>query len=328
MAVTKADLERCIELVRSSTPDPRVGLYGPSSMSWRVGRESGLFLSGGATTLLQLAHPFVAQGVADHSATREDTFGRFLRTFENVYAMIFGTLDRAITSARRVHTIHERVTGTLKEAAGPRAAGSRYEANDERALFWVQATLIKNAVATFDLVVDKLSTSDKEQYFAESKQFGRLFGLEGSSRPATWADFEAYYEGMLSSGELFVTQAAREMAEFLITPPHPALGPAWRWYVLITTGLLPPSLRDAYGLSFGSLERATFDASIAALRRTYLHLPGRLRHVPAYLHAEERISAAPAKPRQTRSSQGDRDPRHPLLKLFLRLRRASLERTR
>ena len=41
------------------------------------------------------------KAVEQHSATRTDPAGRFLRTFENVYPMIFGDLESALRSARR-----------------------------------------------------------------------------------------------------------------------------------------------------------------------------------------------------------------------------------
>jgi len=324
MTVTKNDLELALELARRSATDPRVGLFGPSSMSWRIGREGIAFLAGGAAALLQLAHPFVAQGVADHSATREDTFGRFLRTFENVYAMLFGSIDRALGSARRVHAIHESVTGVLHESVGPWAAGSRYEANDEGALLWVHATLIVNAIIAYDMIVAPLTPADKDAYYQESKRFALLFGLGEDKLPADWPAFEAYYEGMLASGAIAITRPAREMAEFLLTPPHPAIGPVWRWYTMATSAILPAKVRRDYGLKFGSLDEATFDASIAALRRAYPLLPHRLRHVPQFLEAERRLSGG-ASDARTHDPEGEaRAKRHPMLNLLLRLRRASL----
>lgn len=324
MTVTRSDLERCIERVKGSVTDPRAGLYGPGTMSWHIGREGVVFLAGGAASLLQLAHPFVAYGVDEHSATREDTFGRFLRTFENVYAMIFGPLDRAIAASRRVHTVHERVTGVIGEAAGPWSAGSRYEANDEGALFWVQATLIMNAIRSYELVVAPLSLAEKDAYLRESRRFALLFGLDESHVPPDFTAFERYYEDMISSGTIVVTRPAREMARFLLTPPHPALGPVWKWFTVMTAALLPEPVRKGFSLPHGPIEAKAVRASIAALRRTYPHLPEHVRHVPAYTEAERRLSLPPGDPRASRPSSGGM--LHPMLKLLLRLRRVSLHR--
>ncbi|MCB9574762.1 MAG: DUF2236 domain-containing protein [Kofleriaceae bacterium] len=89
--------------VRAAVADPRDGIHGPGSPAWQLQRESMVFLGGGRAALLQLAHPFVAYAIDQHSKTRGDVVGRFQRTFRNVFAMSFGTLDEATTAARRVH---------------------------------------------------------------------------------------------------------------------------------------------------------------------------------------------------------------------------------
>ena len=41
-----------------------------------------LLLGGGRALLLEIAHPLVAAGVAEHSSYRSDPFGRLQRTLE------------------------------------------------------------------------------------------------------------------------------------------------------------------------------------------------------------------------------------------------------
>jgi len=322
MTVTTSDLTRCLDRLKASIEEPNAGLFGPSSHYFRIAREGVVFLAGGAATLLQLAHPFVAHGVAEHSATREDPLGRFLRTFENVYAMIFAPLDRALASARHVHAVHARVTGVLPEAIGPFPAGTRYEGNDEAALAWVLATLFMNSVRAYELVVGPLDARDKDAYYRESARFALLFGLDESQRPSSFPAFERYYDDTIRSGTITVSRPAREIAGYLLTPPHPALALVWRWYTMITASLLPPSVREGYGLRFGSSEQAVARASIHAFRRTYPLLPESVRYVPAYRDALRRIASGQA------SDARPSDHRRWLLRLFLHLRRATLRRAR
>ncbi|WP_136972317.1 oxygenase MpaB family protein [Polyangium sorediatum] len=318
MTVTRADLERCLDLVKGSVVEPRVGLFGPTSRTWHIAREGVVFLAGGAAALQQLAHPFVAHGVAEHSVTREDTFGRFLRTFENVYAMIFGPLDRALRSARAVHAIHERVTGVMPLPAGSWSAGARYQANNKGALRWVFTTLIINAVRAYELVIDPLEEHEKDEYYAESRRFALLFGLEEGDLPPSFAAFERSFDDTVRSGAIVVTPPARELADYLLAPPHPALGLAWRWYTLVTASLLPEPLREGFGFSFGPREQARVDTSILAIRRAYPRIPARLRHVPAYTAAERRLASGDAYVREP-------DTGRPfLLKLLLRMSRAAV----
>ena len=142
MTVTRADLEAHLATLAASVRDPRAGLFGPDSAMWKVARESILFLGGGRAALLQLAHPWVATAVEQHSASEADLAGRFKRTFEHVFAMSFGDLDQALTAARRVHALHDTVEGALGESLGPWRAGDHYEAKDVYALLGVLATLV------------------------------------------------------------------------------------------------------------------------------------------------------------------------------------------
>ena len=91
--------DRSTSLVRD-VRDPRAGILGPDSIAWRVGGDLAVFLGGGRAALLQLAHPMVAYAIDHHSKTRADVLGRFQRTFRNVFAMVFGELDDALTSLR------------------------------------------------------------------------------------------------------------------------------------------------------------------------------------------------------------------------------------
>ena len=55
------------------------GSFAPGSVIRRVGNTPVTpFLGGGTAVLLQLAHPLVATGVADHSAYADDLWRRIL----------------------------------------------------------------------------------------------------------------------------------------------------------------------------------------------------------------------------------------------------------
>jgi uncharacterized protein (DUF2236 family) len=290
--VSDDDLEERLAAVRREVGDPRVGLYGPESLAWRVNRESALLVGGGCAALLQLAHPAVAYAVDEHSATRSDPQGRFRRTFANVYAMVFGDLDHALAAARRVHAVHARVTGRLGERAGPFAAGDRYAANDVEALFWVHATLVHTAVQVYDRVVAPLSAREREGYYRETRRFAALFGIPDAAMPQGWEAFEAYVERAVR-GTLGVTRPAAEIARFLLAPATPLHAPLARAYRLVTALLLPESLRAPYGLGLGRRERAEAALHLGAFAAAYRALPRALRDVPAYSAARRRLAYGP-----------------------------------
>jgi uncharacterized protein (DUF2236 family) len=289
MAVTREQLEAHLEKITARVRDPRHGLFGPDSMVWSVNREHMIFLAGGRAALLQQAHPFVAQGIEHHSRTRSDPQGRFKRTFKHVYAMVFGDLDSALRAARRVYAMHDRVRGVIAERAGVFAEGSRYDANAEHALLWVHATLWESSIKVYELIFRPLSAEEKERYYQETKLFAYLFGIADDVLPATWNDFLAYNERMWASNELFVGTLAREMQQFLFTPPTPLLTQPAAWYRVMTAALLPPRLREQYGMSYGRSERAIYEASVPLLRALVRLAPRELRYIAAYQEARARI---------------------------------------
>ena len=289
MIVTPKDLEQSLERLRRVVVDPEAGIHGPGSKSWEVNREGILFLGGGRAALLQLAHPFVAHGVDDHSSTRSDPQGRFVRTFENVWAMEFGNLDHAFDSARRVHAIHTRVRGTIDEDVGSFERGTPYCACDADALLWVYATLLDSAVQAFELTVRHLARAEKEQYYQESKLFAYLFGVPEELLPEDWDGFASYMDKMLASDVITVGRPAASIARFVLRSPHMVLTPLANWYKAVTAGLLPPRLRQQFGLRFGLVERTLFEGSMPALKQFLRALPAQLRYLPVYRRALERL---------------------------------------
>ncbi|MEZ4400360.1 MAG: oxygenase MpaB family protein [Kofleriaceae bacterium] len=287
MLVDAAQLEACLAQVRAEVTEPRAGIHGPGSASWAVERDLAIFLGGGRAALLQLAHPFVAYGVDQHSRTRADVVGRFRRTFAHVFAMAFGTLDDAMASARRVHRVHTRVHGIIAEDAGAFPRGTRYAANDSAALTWVWATLVDTVVTVHAAVGQPLAPAARAAYYQSSKRFARLFGLTDAMLPPDWRRFAAYVDDTVASSVLTVTAPARDLAGFLFGG---ALGPIVR---TLTAGLLPATVRAQYGLPFARRDRVAFAAVLGAARATRAVTPAGLWHTPAYRDAHRRLRGLP-----------------------------------
>jgi uncharacterized protein (DUF2236 family) len=76
------------------------GLFGPESITWRVNREGVLLLGGGAALILQVAHPLVGAGVAEHSNYREDPWGRLYRTLDLTTSRSSGRRVKVVTWPR------------------------------------------------------------------------------------------------------------------------------------------------------------------------------------------------------------------------------------
>ena len=291
MLVSREDLEASLARVGAGVADPRHGIHGPDSPAWRLQRESVVFLGGGRAALLQLAHPYVAYGVEQHSKTRTDVIGRFQRTFMAVFAMTFGDLQEAFTAARRVHQVHTKIVGAFPEAIGPYAKGESYHANDARALLWVYATLIDSVITTTELVRGKVAPAEKEAYYRDTWSFARLFGIPDELLPPDWTAFQSYFDQMIGSSTITVATPARDMARFLFgRGPGQDQSRLASLLELATAGLLPEKLREQFGLPFGLREKAELAAVIATLRAAHRALPRTLRYLPAYIDAERRIA--------------------------------------
>jgi len=290
MIVARSDLEAALARVTADVADPVAGIHGPGSAAWRVQRDAIVFLGGGRAALLQLAHPFVAYAIDQHSKTRDDVVGRFQRTFRNVFAMSFGDLDAALKASRRVFAIHSHIVGTFPVAVGPFPAGTPYHANDVDALRWVHATLMHTAVQARELVLGPIAPAVKDAYLRDGLQFARLFGIPDALVPRSWAAFDRYVAEMFESPVLTVAPAAREMARFLFG------GRAGGFVRVIATGMLPPRLRREFGLPWGLAERAAFTAALASIRAGWRALPRRARYLPAYVDAIRRVAGKAPSP--------------------------------
>jgi uncharacterized protein (DUF2236 family) len=287
MIVSEADFEQRLEELCAKAA-PGESLFGPDSVTWQVNREAACFLGAGRALLLQLAHPWVAAGIAEQSRVFTDPLGRFHRTFNIVFTMVFGTSEQAIAVARRLYRRHATIDGVLPEAVGAFAAGSRYCANEVNALRWVHATLADTALLAHDLLLPPLSDAMRERYWAETRSRAALFGIPESALAPDWAAFQAYVSAMVDSNVLTVSPAARDIVRRIFSGAATRVRPP-RWYCALTAQLLPERLRVGFELSFGDAERRQAERALGWLRRTYPLLPKRLRTVGPYQEACARI---------------------------------------
>jgi uncharacterized protein (DUF2236 family) len=287
--VSREDLERELREIEALAPGQIEGVFGPASVTWRVNREAAIFLGAGRALLLQLAHPWVAAAIAEHSRTLADPIGRFHRTFSITFTLVFGTLDQALRAARHLHQRHSAIQGVLPKAVGPFAAGAHYRANHVAALRWVYATLVESALMAHDLVLPAMAAQERELYYWESRRFAALFGVPASALAPDWTGFATYCEAMRQPDSLAVSDAARAIATEIF-----AGGGLWvrapRWYRALTAQMLPPHLREGFDLRGRDVEPRIAAQAITWGRSFYPALPERLRHVGPYQEARARLA--------------------------------------
>ena len=266
----------------------------PAPMTWRLHREVVLLAGWGRAILLQLAHPLVAQGVADHSGFATDRRGhvkRLKRTLRAMLALTFGGPKDAEAAAASINRIHDRVHGRLAGPAGAFASGTPYSAHDPALLAWVHATLVDSFLLTYERFVAPLTSSERDRYCREAGDGAPLLGIPSGVLPRSVGELASYMEHMATSGDVVVTDTARRLARELLEPhatwPVRSLVALGR---LPAVGLLPPAVRDAYGFVWTAGQERRLAMLSAAVRHALPLASPLVRYWPAARRAETRAA--------------------------------------
>ena len=270
-----------------------LGFYGPASMMWRINREAVLLGAGPTALLLQIAHPLVAEGVAQHSDFEADPFRRLHGTIHTTMGLVFGDGRAAERAVRRLNGIHATVRGESVDPLALRLA-PRYRALDPELLLWVQVTLIVTSVRAYGLWVRPLSVAEREQFWQEARAVGVRLGIPLSLSPVDWPALMRYWATMLGpDGPLSVTDTARRFAPLIVRPPLP-LVPTPLLDLLAMPGLLflPARLRAEFGVPWGPGRERLARLLGLAIRAWVRGAPPNWRAMPQARAAERRAQRA------------------------------------
>jgi uncharacterized protein (DUF2236 family) len=271
---------------RAADPAPTGTPFGPGSLTWRVNGEGVLLLGGGRALIMQVAHPKVAAGVAQHSDYRADPWGRLYRTLDVTLKIAFGTPEQSRAASERLRRRHSLVRGSDDR-------GESYEALDPELLMWVSATLIDTSLLIYERYLRPLGLDEKRAYYREMTELSLAYGIPYESQPPDYDEFREYVETMLDGDALRVTPALRDVADATLRPPVPLPArPVVKLMNLVTVGTLPERLRDELGLEWGPNRDRLLRASQATIRRTLPLLPGLIRRFPG----AKRPSSRPSEP--------------------------------
>ncbi|MBS1868247.1 MAG: DUF2236 domain-containing protein [Actinobacteria bacterium] len=153
---------------------------------------------------------------------------------------------------------------------------------DDAELRWLWATRVETTLLLYTRYVGPLRLADVEAYYAEQRRFLLDCDVAPETVPDTFGAFMRWYDETVEQ-VLEVTPAAREVAQEILRPrrlPLP-LRPAHDALKLATVGLLPPTLRAAYGLGWGPQRERLLAAQTTLVRRVMPLLPALVREAPA-----------------------------------------------
>ncbi|MFM7535813.1 MAG: oxygenase MpaB family protein [Acidimicrobiales bacterium] len=220
-----------------AAPGPR--WFGPDRPVHTVHGDPAMFLGGLRALLLQSLHPLAMAGVAQHSAYREDPWGRLQRTADFLAATTFGPADEAERACQRVIAVHRHVRGVARD-------GRPYAAGDPHLLAWVHVTEVDSFLAAHQRYGSRrLTPAEADGYVADLAVVARRLGVVDP--PVDVAGLRRTLGAYRS--ELRSTPEARAAARFLLLPPLPAVArPPYAIGFAAAVGLLPWWARLALGL--------------------------------------------------------------------------------
>jgi uncharacterized protein (DUF2236 family) len=250
----------------------------------RINAERVVLFGWSRSILLQVAHPLIAAGIADHSHFRSGArvaVSRLRGTIRSMLALAYGDAAAYAGSIATIRAIHTRVHGRLRQTTGVYPAGTPYSAEDPALVLWVHATFLESALLVYERLVAPISAADRDAYCDEAAGVALAIGARPNEVPRTWAALEQYLETEYASGRIVVGDDARLVADAVMFPPLSVItgGPAW-FNRLITLGLLPPAVRDQYRYRWDGTRARQFERTVRSMRAVRAVLPRALAWWP------------------------------------------------
>ncbi|MBX7448113.1 oxygenase MpaB family protein [Mycolicibacterium sp. 3033] len=226
---------------------------GPDSLTWKYfGQWTGM-LQGPWAGSMQNMHPQLGAAVAQHSIFFLERMPRLFRSVYPIGGVVFDG-HRAPRTGAQVRDYHIGIKGIDDQ-------GRRYSALNPDVFYWAHATFFKSTLLAAEWVGGGLTEAQKRQLFDEHVTWYRMYGMSMRPVPASWEDFERYWDHMCRD-VLEDNWAAREVMDLSTMPRHPSLDwlPDWLWQLNIavmqrffdfaTVGLYDPPVRELMGHSW------------------------------------------------------------------------------
>lgn len=237
-------------------------------------RDAVLVAGGLRAVLLQLAHPAVGRGVADHSDFATDPMRRLWHTL-GFLAIVAAGDDALVQRYGRVLAERHRA---VVSAPGARLG---YDARDPALQLWVAATIHDTAVQVTEAVHGPLPGAVADALLALDGRVATALGLPPDAWPRTSAAFDRAFAGGLDrlgfdpvTLEVARTLLSAEAAPWWVRVVLPAIARA-------TLPTLPDPVRVP--LERGVVPGGPRLATVRSLAPFVRIVPGPLRRLPARL---------------------------------------------
>jgi len=193
--------------------------HGRHSVLRRVVGEPAVALLVQRALVMEVAHPKVAAGVADHSSFRTRPVSRAWVTADAALRLVFGDSRTARGAVRQIYRTHDHINGTV-------AGSSLYTAHDASLLRWVWATLVDTAEVAYTRWVRPFEPGEGERFYQEMTATAQFLGIPGDLLPPDRIAFGAYLDSVLDGDELGCTDTTLALARQVLWFRHRAVAPA------------------------------------------------------------------------------------------------------
>lgn len=256
---------------------------GPHSLTWRYFGDWRGMLQGPWAGSMQNMHPQLGAAVEDYSTFFRERWPRLLRSLYPIGGVVFDG-DRAPTTAAEVRDYHVAIKGVD-------AVGRRYHALNPDVFYWAHATFFVGALHVAERFCGGVTEAQKRQMFDEHVQWYRMYGMSMRPVPASWEEFQAYWDHMCRN-VLENNTAARAVLDLseLPKPPFAQWIPNWLWaaqrrllgpfFVWLTVGLYDPPVRTLMGYRWSRRDEWLHRRFGDIVRVVFAFVPRRMQKHP------------------------------------------------
>lgn len=278
-----------------SRPDdaarPPARLAEPGGVLWDGAGLVTFTFSNGSAFLLQTMEPTIAAVLEKHSVFRTDPVGRGLRSVASVMMWIYAD-EESLDEVERLRQLHAPLDAVD-------ADGVRHTALSSGPWAWVLLTGMHAFVEATRVFGPTADDDQVESVYDEMKQLMRGFKVAEKEIPATYDDFRAHFDAVVTE-HLRDTRMARDFLEGSRRPGPPLqlprwLHPVWRvalapmghFQYLAILGMAPAAARSTLGVRWGRWQELQLRIFGRTVGRVVPLLPERLIYFPIAYEARK-----------------------------------------
>lgn len=237
--------------------------------------------TGGANVIMQLARPGVGYGVVESrvesGAIFKHPIKRARTTFTYLAVAMLGTTEEKLAYRQAVNRSHAQVYSTESSPV-------KYRAFDTDLQLWVAACLLWGVFDTMEKFRGRLPEDKADELIRRCQPLATTLQVRPDSWPQDRKSFDNYWNNQLN--QIHIDDTVRRFLSNLVDLKfiHPVVsklaGPLHRF---LTTGFLPPRLREEMHLDWSPAKQRRFDLMIRTIGALNKPLPRIVRQAPLHV---------------------------------------------